>query len=190
MYVCPSLSNFSKHTIFKGKLHADIFCHGKVPQPYTLYFHTVIQLPLHLCYVMFISSAQFHCISLFGGLLNLIKILILIPMNVQERVCGIAEMSSLLWWQKNDKCVCTHKKMCSYLWFLHQVAELSSRSALLQWLPPERLAEAATSEGKSPEFDFSEADLRYEVLLSDKGKEGKYKSIYSGISLSCRYETA
>jgi len=73
---------------------------------------------------------------------------------------------------------------------LQQVAELSSRSALLQWLPPERLTEAATSEGKSPEFDFSEADLRYEVLLSDKGKEGKYKSIYSGISLSCRYETA
>jgi len=69
-----------------------------------------------------------------------------------------------------------------------QVAELSSRSALLQWLPPERLTEAATSEGKSPEFDFSEADLRYEVLLSDKGKEGKYKSIYSGISLSCRIE--
>lgn len=93
-------------------------------------------------------------------------------------------------------CACGHvyvhvrTKKCSDLWFLQQVAELSSRSALLQWLPPERLTEAATSEGKSPEFDFSEADLRYEVLLSDKGKEGKYKSIYSGISLSCRYETA
>jgi hypothetical protein len=44
-------------------------------------------------------------------------------------------------------------------------------------------------EGKSSEFDFSDADLSYEVLLSDKGKEGKYKSIYSGMSLSCRYET-
>ena len=173
------------------KLHADIFCHGKVSQPYTLYFHTIMRLPLHLCYVMFISSAQFLCTSLFGGLLNLIRI----PVNVQKDVCGIAEMSSLVCWQKNDKCVCLlvcvrAKKMYSDFWFWQQVAELSSRSALLQWLPPERLTEAATSEGKSPEFEFSEADLRYEVLLSDKGKEGKYKSIYSGISLSCRYETA
>ena len=116
-------------------------------------------------------------------------------MNMQMNVCGIEEMCSLVCWQKSDKCayvcvcVCA-KKMCGDLRFLQQVAELSSRSALLQWLPPERFSEAATSEGKSPEFDFSEADLRYEVLLSDKGKEGKYKSIYSGISLSCRYETA
>ncbi|XP_023720890.1 fibronectin type-III domain-containing protein 3A isoform X3 [Cryptotermes secundus] len=69
-----------------------------------------------------------------------------------------------------------------------QVTELTSRSALLQWSPPERFSEASTFEGKSSECDFSEADLRYEVLLSDKGKEGKYKSIYSGISLSCRIE--
>ncbi|PSN41619.1 hypothetical protein C0J52_17774, partial [Blattella germanica] len=69
-----------------------------------------------------------------------------------------------------------------------QVAELNSRSALLQWSPPERLTEAASLEGKNPEFEISEADLRYEVLLSDKGKEGKYKSIYGGIALSCRIQ--
>ena len=67
-----------------------------------------------------------------------------------------------------------------------QVTEYNSRSALLQWSPPERLTEAISLEGKSSEFEISEADLRYEVLLSDKGKDGKYKSIYSGISLSCR----
>jgi len=27
------------------KLHADIICHGNVPHPYTLYIHTVMQLP-------------------------------------------------------------------------------------------------------------------------------------------------
>lgn len=81
------------------------------------------------------------------------------------------------------------KILCMKLYFLLQVTELTSRSALLQWSPPERFSEASTLEGKGSECDFSEADLRYEVLLSDKGKEGKYKSIYSGISLSCRYET-
>lgn len=28
--------------------------------------------------------------------------------------------------------------------------------------------------------------MRYEVLLSDKGKDGRYKSIYNGLSHSCR----
>lgn len=37
-------------------------------------------------------------------------------------------------------------------------------------------------------MDISESELRYDVLLSDKGKEGKYKSIYLGASLSCRIE--
>ncbi|XP_049774284.1 fibronectin type-III domain-containing protein 3A isoform X1 [Schistocerca cancellata] len=67
-----------------------------------------------------------------------------------------------------------------------QVAELNSRSALMQWSPPERLADSGL-EGKT-EFDISESDLRYEVLLSDKAKEGKYKMIYSGPSLSCRIQ--
>lgn len=61
-----------------------------------------------------------------------------------------------------------------------QVAELSSRSALLQWWPPDHKS--------STELEISESGLSYEVLLSDKGKEGKYKSIYSGAALSCRIQ--
>ncbi|XP_018563239.1 fibronectin type-III domain-containing protein 3A isoform X4 [Anoplophora glabripennis] len=67
-----------------------------------------------------------------------------------------------------------------------KVSELSSRSALLQWAPPIRLSESASND--SHEIDISESDLRYEVLLSDKSKEMKFKSIYSGASLSCRIQ--
>lgn len=70
---------------------------------------------------------------------------------------------------------------------LMQVSELSSRSALLHWSVPSRLSTAASNGSQDP-VDISESDLRYDVLLSDKGKEGKYKSIYSGASLSCRIQ--
>ncbi|XP_044268751.1 fibronectin type-III domain-containing protein 3A isoform X2 [Tribolium madens] len=63
-----------------------------------------------------------------------------------------------------------------------KVSELSSRSALLLWAPPTKLSEASSTDG--PEIDVG--DLRYEVLLSDKSKEMKFKSIYNGTSLSCR----
>lgn len=67
------------------------------------------------------------------------------------------------------------------------VSELSSRSALVEWSVPQRMSEAASN--GSHDVDISEQDLRYEVLLStDKGKEGKYKSIYNGSSLSCRIQ--
>ncbi|CAG2065211.1 unnamed protein product, partial [Timema podura] len=57
---------------------------------------------------------------------------------------------------------------------------MNSRSALLHWPP-------LVLECRHLELGVTESDLRYEVLLSDKGKEGKYKSIYNGIALSCRY---
>ena len=67
------------------------------------------------------------------------------------------------------------------------MSEVSSRSALLQWAPPLRLSEASSSD--SNDLDISEADLRYEILFSsDKSSEEKYKSIYSGESLSCRIQ--
>lgn len=66
------------------------------------------------------------------------------------------------------------------------MSDLSSRSALLQWAPPLRLSEASSND--SHELDISENDLRYEVLLSDKSKEMKFKSIYNGPSLSCRIQ--
>lgn len=61
-----------------------------------------------------------------------------------------------------------------------EVAEVTSRSVLLQWWPPDCKS--------SPELDISESDIRYEVLLSDKGKEGKYKPIYGGAARSCRVQ--
>lgn len=59
-----------------------------------------------------------------------------------------------------------------------QVNEITSRSALFQWAVPSPLPpnEALT---------FNTQDLHYEVLLSDPGKENKYKSIFKGNSLSC-----
>lgn len=57
---------------------------------------------------------------------------------------------------------------------------MDSRSVLLQWWPPD-------CSKASPDLEFNDSDFRYEVLLSDKGKEGKFKPIYSGAALSCRY---
>lgn len=59
---------------------------------------------------------------------------------------------------------------------LPQVSEITSRGALLQWTPP------ASTEN----VVLNARDLRYDVLLSDRGKEGKYKVIFKGQSLSCR----
>lgn len=56
------------------------------------------------------------------------------------------------------------------------ISEVTPRSALLQWQAP------LFSENTS----VNVRDLRYEVLLSDRGKEGKYKIIFKGASLSCR----
>lgn len=59
---------------------------------------------------------------------------------------------------------------------LPQVSEITSRGALLQWTAP------ASSEN----VVLNSRDLQYDVLLSDRGKEGKYKVIFKGQSLSCR----
>lgn len=65
------------------------------------------------------------------------------------------------------------------------MSELSSRSALLQWAPPSaQLSELEDID----DINISENDLRYEVLLSDKVKEMKFKSIYNGPHLSCRIQ--
>jgi len=62
------------------------------------------------------------------------------------------------------------------------VPEIRARSALLVWSRP--VCEAGDSK-----FDtlkpIPESDLEYEVLMSDKGKEGKYRSIFSGASMEC-----
>ncbi|XP_050085299.1 fibronectin type-III domain-containing protein 3A isoform X2 [Anopheles aquasalis] len=68
-----------------------------------------------------------------------------------------------------------------------QVTEITSRSALFQWSPPTPTAVGSDSASPSlPTLPFNVQDLRYEVLLSDHGKENKYKSIFKGGSLSCK----
>lgn len=59
---------------------------------------------------------------------------------------------------------------------LPQVSEITSRGALIQWTAPP----------SSENVVLNKRDLQYHVLLSDRGKEGKYKVIFNGKSLSCR----
>ena len=49
------------------------------------------------------------------------------------------------------------------------MSEVESRSALIQLAPPEY---------DQTEFEIDPQEFRYELLLSDKGKEGKYKLVY------------
>lgn len=63
------------------------------------------------------------------------------------------------------------------------VPEIRARSALLCWAPPTmEPGDTAKFEGVKP---IQETDLEYEVLMSDKGRDGKYRSIFSGASKDC-----
>lgn len=59
------------------------------------------------------------------------------------------------------------------------IKEITSRTALITWEPPPQTAENST---------LNCNDLRYEILLGDRGKEGKYKSIFKGSALSCKIQ--
>lgn len=61
-----------------------------------------------------------------------------------------------------------------------QISEVTPRSALLKWTAP------VASPSATENVVLNLRDLRYEVLLSDRGKEGKYKIIFKGQSLTCR----
>lgn len=80
-----------------------------------------------------------------------------------------------------------------------QVTEITPRTALLQWSPPIPITTVAPPiPGVPPSqvplgsvvepLPFNVQNLRYEVLLSDHGKENKYKSIFKGTSLSCKVQ--
>uniref|UniRef100_A0A182KBS4 Fibronectin type-III domain-containing protein n=1 Tax=Anopheles christyi TaxID=43041 RepID=A0A182KBS4_9DIPT len=82
-----------------------------------------------------------------------------------------------------------------------QVTEITPRTALLQWSPPTPVpVQPPVTAGPVPgvppppipgalePLPFNVQDLRYEVLLSDHGKENKYKSIFKGSSLSCKVQ--
>ena len=60
-------------------------------------------------------------------------------------------------------------KPFSLILFSMKVSEVESRSALIQLIPPEC---------NQQEFDIDPSEFKYELLLSDKGKEGKYKLVY------------
>jgi len=63
---------------------------------------------------------------------------------------------------------------------------VTSRSALVQWSPPDRISE--TGENKFPDIDVSDDDFRFEVFINDKTREGRFRSIFINSGLSCRYE--
>ncbi len=50
-----------------------------------------------------------------------------------------------------------------------QVSEIEARSALIQLIPPDC---------NQQEFDIDPSEFKYELLLSDKGRDGKYKLVY------------
>lgn len=58
------------------------------------------------------------------------------------------------------------------------VNELSPRSALLQWIMP------PSTDNVTLNFN----DLEFEILLADRGKDGRYKQLFKGQSLSCRIQ--
>ena len=62
------------------------------------------------------------------------------------------------------------------------VPEIRARSALLLWCPPTMDPGDTKFEGMRA---LPDSDLEYEVLMSDKGRDGKYRSIFSGASKDC-----
>ena len=68
---------------------------------------------------------------------------------------------------------------------MFQVTEIEGRSALLKWGPPVR--DQGDVPGKFDHLDhIGDQEFRYEVCLSDKGKDGKYRTIFTTPSIECR----
>lgn len=61
------------------------------------------------------------------------------------------------------------------------VKEIQSHTALITWEAPPAPTENALN-------NLNTNDIRYEILLGDRGKDGKYKSIFRGSNLSCRIQ--
>ncbi|XP_043926171.1 fibronectin type III domain-containing protein 3B [Protopterus annectens] len=60
-----------------------------------------------------------------------------------------------------------------------QVSDIQARSALLHWSPPSGLLNV------DRHFNGQPTTCTYEVALSDKGKDGKYRIFYSGEEFKC-----
>lgn len=61
------------------------------------------------------------------------------------------------------------------------VKEIQPHTALITWEAPPAPTENALN-------NLNTNDIRYEILLGDRGKDGKYKSIFRGTNLSCRIQ--
>lgn len=61
------------------------------------------------------------------------------------------------------------------------VKEIQSHTALVTWESPPAPTENAL-------VNLNTKDILYEILLGDRGKDGKYKSIFRGTNLSCRIQ--
>lgn len=61
-----------------------------------------------------------------------------------------------------------NKKKCVSTYFLLQVTDIVSRSALIQLSPPEC----------DEEYDIDTTKLCYELMLFEKSRDGKYKLVY------------
>ncbi|KAG2463011.1 FND3B protein, partial [Polypterus senegalus] len=59
------------------------------------------------------------------------------------------------------------------------ISEIQARTARLTWTPPSGLQNGDRHANGLPHT------FKYEVALSDKGKDGKYRTIYSGEELEC-----
>ncbi|XP_026864332.2 fibronectin type III domain containing 3Ba [Electrophorus electricus] len=60
-----------------------------------------------------------------------------------------------------------------------QVSNVQARTAMLQWSPP------AALQKRDRQSDGHPYSCTYEVTISDKGRDGKYRVIYSGEELEC-----
>lgn len=67
------------------------------------------------------------------------------------------------------------------------VTEISSRSAKISWVAPQGLNDTSSpsSSSTSTQQLININELRYNVLLSDRIKDSKYKSLYTGSSYDC-----
>lgn len=66
-----------------------------------------------------------------------------------------------------------------------QVTEIEGRCALLKWGPPQR--DQGDGGAKFEQLEHvGDSEFRYEVALSDKGKDGKYRTIFITTSIECR----
>jgi fibronectin type III domain-containing protein 3 len=67
------------------------------------------------------------------------------------------------------------------------VKEIQSHTALVTWEPPPQQQSTPDTTNQAL-VNLNINDIRYEILLGDRGKDGKYKSIFRGTNLSCRIQ--